>query len=73
MYYILTVCAGNTSNLGVSQFSKNYTLPNTIDPLTFNSILAADGILYVEAPTPEAIEAPRETILSIIMTLPLCD
>jgi len=47
------------------EFSRQYTLPNKIDPLTLNSTLAQDGVLTIEAPAPEATEAPRERILSI--------
>ncbi|XP_005103900.1 alpha-crystallin B chain [Aplysia californica] len=47
------------------EFSRQYILPHKIDPLTLNSILAADGVLSIEAPAPEAAEAPRERILPI--------
>jgi len=47
------------------EFSRQYTLPHKIDPLTLNSTLAADGVLTIEAPAPNAIEAPREIILPI--------
>jgi HSP20 family molecular chaperone IbpA len=47
------------------EFSRQYTLPNKIDPLTLNSVLAADGVLTIEAPAPEAVEAPKELLLPI--------
>ena len=47
------------------EFSRQYTLPQKIDPLTLNSTLAADGVLTIEAPAPNAIEAPKEIILPI--------
>ncbi|GFN86750.1 alpha-crystallin b chain [Plakobranchus ocellatus] len=47
------------------EFSKQYSLPQKIDPLTLNSTLTSDGVLSIEAPAPAAIEAPRERILPI--------
>jgi len=47
------------------EFSRQYTLPHKIDPLTLNSTLAADGVLTIEAPAPAAIEAPVERVLPI--------
>lgn len=47
------------------EFSRQYVLPEKIDPLTLNSSLAADGVLSIEGPAPAAIEAPRERILPI--------
>ncbi|XP_050408472.2 heat shock protein 27 [Patella vulgata] len=47
------------------EFSKQYVLPNKIDPLKLNSILSKDGVLNIEAPAPDAVEAPRERILPI--------
>ncbi|KAK7449150.1 hypothetical protein BaRGS_00040039 [Batillaria attramentaria] len=41
------------------EFSRQYVLPDKIDPLTLNSTLAADGVLSIEGPAPAAIEAPR--------------
>nr|AXN72713.1 heat shock protein 20.4 [Physella acuta] len=48
------------------EFSRQYVLPQKIDPLSLNSTLAADGVLSIEAPAPAAIEAPRERILPIM-------
>ncbi|XP_041365784.1 alpha-crystallin A chain-like [Gigantopelta aegis] len=47
------------------EFSKQYILPTKIDPLLLSSILAKDGVLSIEAPAPDAIEAPKERILPI--------
>uniref|UniRef100_A0A0B7AP93 SHSP domain-containing protein n=1 Tax=Arion vulgaris TaxID=1028688 RepID=A0A0B7AP93_9EUPU len=48
------------------EYSRQYILPNKIDPLTLNSTFAADGVLSIEAPAPSAVEAPRERILPIL-------
>lgn len=47
------------------EFSRQYILPEKIDPLTLNSSLAADGVLTIEGPAPASVEAPRERILPI--------
>ncbi|KAK7098412.1 alpha-crystallin A chain-like [Littorina saxatilis] len=47
------------------EFSRQYVLPEKIDPMTLNSSLTADGVLSIEGPAPAAIEAPRERILPI--------
>lgn len=47
------------------EFSRQYILPEKIDPLTLNSSLAADGVLSIEGPAPASAEAPRERILPI--------
>ncbi|XP_076472066.1 alpha-crystallin A chain-like [Babylonia areolata] len=49
------------------EFSRQYVLPDKIDPVTLNSILAADGVLSIEGPAPASVEAPRERILPIRM------
>lgn len=47
------------------EFSKQYILPNKIDALNLTSTLSKDGVLHIEAPAPEAIEAPKERFISI--------
>lgn len=47
------------------EFSRQYVLPEKIDPVTLNSILAADGVLSIEGPAPASVDAPRERILPI--------
>ena len=47
------------------EFSKQYILPTKIDPLLLSSVLSKDGVLSIEAPAPEAIEAPKERVLPI--------
>ncbi|KAK3750891.1 hypothetical protein RRG08_029812 [Elysia crispata] len=47
------------------EFTKQYVLPQKIDPLSLDSTLASDGVLSIEAPAPAAIDAPRERILPI--------
>lgn len=49
------------------EFSRQYVLPEKIDPVTLNSMLTADGVLSVEGPAPPSVEAPRERILPIRM------
>lgn len=51
------------------EFSRQYILPEKIDPLTLNSTLTSDGVLSIEGPAPAAIEAPRERLLPIRMLL----
>jgi len=47
------------------EFSRQYVLPEKIDPLTLNSSLTADGVLSIEGPAPAALEAPKERLLPI--------
>ncbi|KAL8594875.1 hypothetical protein ACOMHN_016116 [Nucella lapillus] len=47
------------------QFSRQYILPEKIDPMTLNSTLSADGVLSIEGPAPAACEAFSERILPI--------
>ncbi|XP_046563217.1 uncharacterized protein LOC124272107 [Haliotis rubra] len=47
------------------EFSKQYVLPVKIDPISLSSILSKDGVLSIEAPAPDSVEAPREKILPI--------
>ncbi|XP_014782498.1 heat shock protein Hsp-16.1/Hsp-16.11 [Octopus bimaculoides] len=47
------------------EFSRHYTLPKSVDPLKLSSILTKDGVLHIEAPAPEAIEAPSERLIPI--------
>lgn len=47
------------------EFTRQYVLPEKIDPLTLNSTLTADGVLSIEGPAPAAVEAPKERILPI--------
>nr|ACU83231.1 heat shock protein 22 isoform 1 [Ruditapes philippinarum] len=47
------------------EFTKEYTLPNAIDPLRLTSILSKDGVLQIEAPAPASVDAPREFLIPI--------
>ncbi|XP_076450595.1 alpha-crystallin A chain-like [Babylonia areolata] len=47
------------------EFSRQYVLPDKIDPETLNSTMSADGVLSIEGPAPSGCEAPRERILAI--------
>ncbi|GAB1598541.1 heat shock protein beta-1-like [Argonauta hians] len=47
------------------EFSRQYTLPKSVDPLRLSSILTKDGVLHIEAPAPDAIEAPQERLIPI--------
>ncbi|KAL8563225.1 hypothetical protein ACOMHN_034749 [Nucella lapillus] len=49
------------------EFSRQYVLPDKIDPITLNSMLTADGVLSIEGPAPASVDAPRERILPIRM------
>lgn len=49
------------------EFTKTYSLPKPVDPLLLTSTLSKDGVLHIEAPTPDAIEAPREFLIPITM------
>ncbi|CAG5136355.1 unnamed protein product [Candidula unifasciata] len=48
------------------EYSRQYVLPQKIDPLTLKSTLALDGVLSIEAPAPPTVEAPRERILPVM-------
>jgi HSP20 family molecular chaperone IbpA len=47
------------------EFTREYTLPDSVDPKTLKSHLTSDGILHIEAPVHEAIEAPKEVLIPI--------
>nr|WEY03231.1 heat shock protein [Tapes dorsatus] len=47
------------------EFTREYTLPNNIDPLRLSSILSKDGVLQIEAPAPAGVDAPREFLVPI--------
>jgi len=56
----------NTPNKKVfREFTKQYTLPKTVDPAKLKSILTKDGVLNIEAPAPEAIAPKPERLISI--------
>ena len=47
------------------EMSREYTLPNNVDPLKITSTLSADGVLQIEGPAPQGVEAPREHLIPI--------
>lgn len=47
------------------EFTKNYTLPENVDPKSLKSTLSSDGVLQIEAPAPPAVEAPKENLIPI--------
>lgn len=47
------------------EFTKEYTLPKSVDPLRLTSTLSKDGVLMVEAPAPASVDAPREFLIPI--------
>ena len=49
------------------EFSKQYTLPKTVDPEKLKSIVTNDGVLHIEGPAPEAIEPKKERLIPIEM------
>jgi len=56
----------NTPNKKVfREFTKQYTLPKTVDPANLKSILTKDGVLNIEAPAPEAVAPKPERLISI--------
>ena len=56
----------NTPNKKVfKEFSKQFTLPKTVDPGQLKSILTKDGVLNIEGPAPEAIAPKPERLISI--------
>lgn len=49
------------------EFSKQYSLPKSVDPAKLKSILTKDGVLHIEAPAPEAIAPKPERLIPIEM------
>ncbi|KAL3842497.1 hypothetical protein ACJMK2_020502 [Sinanodonta woodiana] len=47
------------------EFTKQYLLPNKIDPLRLSSTLSKDGVLSIEAPAPAGVEARKEYFIPI--------
>lgn len=47
------------------EFTREYTLPQKVDPLRLTSTLSKDGVLQVEAPAPASVDAPREYLIPI--------
>ena len=47
------------------EFTREYTLPEKVDPIRLTSTLTADGVLQVESPAPASVEAPREHLIPI--------
>ena len=48
-----------------SEFTREYILPDNVDPKLVTSTLTADGVLLIEAPVKTAIEAPKENLVPI--------
>ncbi|XP_045216364.1 heat shock protein beta-1-like [Mercenaria mercenaria] len=47
------------------EFTREYTLPENVDPKQLKSHLSSDGVLEIEAPAPKAVEAPKEVLIPI--------
>lgn len=47
------------------EFTREYTLPDKVDPLRLTSTLTKDGVLQVESPAPPSVEASREFLVPI--------
>lgn len=47
------------------EFTKNYKLPEKMDPKALKSTLSTDGVLMIEGPAPPAVEAPKENLIPI--------
>ncbi|CAC5391953.1 unnamed protein product [Mytilus coruscus] len=47
------------------EFTKSYTLPQDVDPLSLKSSLTKDGFLQVEAPAPKTCIARKEIFIPI--------
>lgn len=47
------------------EFTRKFQLPENIDPKTLKATLSKDGVLHVEAPAPQAVEAPKENLVPI--------
>ncbi|XP_052798161.1 heat shock protein beta-6-like [Mya arenaria] len=47
------------------EFTREYTLPDKVDPIALTSTLSKDGVLQIEAPAPANVEAPREHLIPI--------
>ncbi|XP_064602183.1 alpha-crystallin A chain-like [Liolophura sinensis] len=48
------------------EYTKQYILPQKIDPEKLSSILSTDGVLDIEAPAPDSLEAYKERILPML-------
>lgn len=47
------------------EFTREYTLPENVDPKKLKCNLSADGVLQLEAPAPPRVEAPKEHLIPI--------
>jgi len=47
------------------EFTREYTLPQHIDPIKLTSTLSKDGVLQIEAPAPASVTAPKEYLVPI--------
>ncbi|KAK3104229.1 hypothetical protein FSP39_025496 [Pinctada imbricata] len=47
------------------EFSKQYTLPENVDPMKVTSALSCDGVLTIQAPAPPSVEARKERLIPI--------
>lgn len=47
------------------EFTKNYTLPENVEPNALKSVMSSDGVLHIEAPVPAMVEAPQKHMISI--------
>jgi HSP20 family molecular chaperone IbpA len=46
------------------EFTREFTLPENVDPNALKSRLSSDGVLEIEGPAPKAIEeAPKENLV----------
>lgn len=47
------------------EFTREYSLPANVDPSQLTSHLTSDGVLFIEAPVQDAVEAPKEHLIPI--------
>ena len=47
------------------EFTRKFLLPQNVDPKTLKATLSKDGVLHVEAPAPNVLEAPKENLVPI--------
>ncbi|KAH3889481.1 alpha-crystallin A chain-like [Dreissena polymorpha] len=47
------------------EFTREYTLPEKVDPLLLSSTLSRDGVLQIEAPAPHSVSAHKEFLIPI--------
>ncbi|XP_053373623.1 heat shock protein Hsp-16.1/Hsp-16.11-like [Mercenaria mercenaria] len=47
------------------EFTREYVLPDNVDPNQLKSHLSKDGVLQIEAPAPPSVEAPKEHVIPI--------